>query len=422
MMLKTLDESEVSQKTKDNLMTAKFSLITSFPFISFLSVSIEYKYTNDIPTLGASTIPNNRIYINPEFFDKVLKNNKERTFVIAHEMLHIFLDHISRQRQMCYDPMLFNVAADFCINGYIMEIEQALRQTSSDRSRFEMPKMALHDLRFKGMSADEIYHLLLQESKGNAKKSASKYGAGETGFDKPRPLDELPDEEMPSEKTRAENRQRLSAAMAMNKPQDNSRLMGTGAAGLIREFEAMFDSKMNWRTVLGNFVDETAKSYYTYNKISRKSYDVIFPSLAGKHLTIAVGIDTSGSMSESDLVEALTEVKGIMESFDSWKLTLMSCDTEASVIGTYESESGDDFTTVSKALIGGGGTDMYPMVQEAERMDETPACLVIITDGYIPPIEQQSDVPTIFVVTTTGNKDLKLENYPVIQMNDAETL
>jgi predicted metal-dependent peptidase len=403
----------VSEKAKRHLTTAKIDLVRSYPFIGFLIMSTEYRFTDEIPTLAATTIGNNIIFINEKFIEFGLKSRKERAFVIAHEVLHIFLEHVGRQREMVYHPPLFNVAADFCINSFLKEL--------NDDKFLKMPSMGLYDKKYVGMSADKIYHILLQDSGGDHEKAAGKYGARNIGGDYSgggqRPFDEISDENI-SDSKRTENRQKLAAGLAQNDA-NNLKNMGSGAADLIRAFQDLIESRIPWRQVLREFITETNKCRYTYNRISRRSSkSVIFPTMTGDHVSLLFGVDTSGSMSPKDLSDAMSELRGILYEFDGWNITFVSCDTSANVIGEYNSDDGDDFDVIDKKLIGGGGTDMNPMVRYSNEMEEPPAVNIILTDGYIPEVTEVKDIPTILVITREGNKELESKSCEILFMDN----
>jgi len=420
---------EVTEELKKALLNAKIDLTLKYPFMGFLVMSCNYYYTNDLPTMAATTIPTSTVFINPDFMMNILKNRKERAFVLAHEILHIFLDHIGRQRELTYHPMLWNIAADYCINSYLKHMDTAEKTLA-------MPDFGLYDVKYKDMSSDAIYHDILEEAKNSLEKALEEFGepgdgeedgeeggqggegSGEGKGKKPRPFDHISQEEVGAA-TKAENKQKISAAVGQASADD--RQAGSGSAGLLRLFENMIEPVIPWKNLLQDFVTETSRNRYTYNRISRRSNTVCFPTMTGDHIKLAFGVDTSGSMSAADLGEAMTELASIMDTYESWDMDLMSCDTKAHIIDSFNSEDGDDFTSVNKELVGGGGTDMAPMVDMANEMDDEPACIVIVTDGYIPEqsVETAIDgIPVLMIVTRAGNKDLNVEGAQVIHIND----
>lgn len=412
--------------SKQNLVTARIDLVRIFPFFGFLIMSTEYHFTKACSTMMATTVGGNKIYVREEFLNEM--NRKERAFVIAHEMLHIFLEHIGRQTDNAYNGKLWNIATDFCINSYLIELNE---------SRISMPKIGLYDKKYKSMGADEIYHKLLEENDNDVNKACEQFGHGEPqqldengkpvegdgSQGQQRPFDEVGKEPM-TDAQKTENHQKISASLAQTDT-ESLKQMGSGYADLIRELEGLVSSVIPWQTLLRDFLTTTSKNRYTYDRISRKSYHggIVFPTMTGENIELVFGVDTSGSMSSNDLNEALSELHAIVEeACDTWKLDLLSCDTHAHLIGEYDSEDGDDFTSIDKSLVGGGGTDMAPMVEYANEREDVPSVCIIVTDGYIPEIPNAEDVPVLLIITTAGNQELTMddENITIIQMKDAE--
>jgi len=405
--------NEVSDRAKQALVTAKIEIIRAYPFLGMLIMGTEYQFTDDIPTMAATTKgPNgNLVLVNEKFLLESLPNKAQRAFVIAHEILHIFLEHISRLTDNNYHGKLWNIATDFCINSYLVELNS---------KKLEMPSMGLYDKKYKDMSADQIYQVLLEENNNDPEEAASGFGGGDPSNESgagQRPFDEISKEEV-SEDAKIGNRQKVAASLSETSD-ESLKNMGSGAAGLVRVFRDLIESKIPWAQVLREYIVESAKSRYTYNRPSRRSSgNVIFPSMTGEHVNLVFGVDTSGSMSEKDLSDAMSELKAVTEEFDSWAITFLSCDTEANEIGSYASEEGDEFITIDKGLIGGGGTDMNPMVEFANEMETPPNAIIIITDGYIPEVDTVEDVPVILVVTRDGADDLESAECNIIKMED----
>ena len=78
-------------------------------------------------------------------------NELELRFVIAHEVLHVALRHMNRRAGR--DALLWNVACDYVINGWLIEMQVG-----------EAPAMGLlHDAQLKGLSAESIYDRLVTD-------------------------------------------------------------------------------------------------------------------------------------------------------------------------------------------------------------------------------------------------------------------
>ena len=87
------------------------------------------------------------IYINP----LASLDELQCRFVIAHELLHVGLAHHSRRQGR--DPFLWNVACDYLINAWLMEMRIG-----------EMPSLGvLFDSGLQGLSAEAIYDQIISE-------------------------------------------------------------------------------------------------------------------------------------------------------------------------------------------------------------------------------------------------------------------
>lgn len=415
----------------ENLTDAKFQLTRAFPFMAFLTLTTEFVFCESVGTMAATTVGGNKVFICEKFLNEELPDTKQRVFVIAHEILHIFLEHNGRQVDNNYHQKLWNVATDYVINAFLVHMEKD-NQSGSTHGKMEMPPFGLYDEKYWQWSADAVYQDLLEQADNDPDKAAGQHGGNgdlnempSDGNGEPRPFDEVSAEEV-TEAERAENRQRIAAAISQSESLDQQKKMGDGAAALLRQFQEIIESKISWKTLLAEYVESTAANQFTYNKVSYMSHNpfgIIYPALDGEHIQVGFGVDTSGSMSSADLNEAASELKGILDQFESWTLELMSCDTEAHLIGEYDSEEGDDFSTIDSNLVGGGGTLASPFVRLVDESDEKPAVLIIVTDGFIPVDDLdtaaiQSDVPVVVLVTSGGNTSLELDNVRVICMDD----
>ena len=143
------------------------------------------------------------------------------------------------------------------------------------------------------------------------------------------------------------------------------------------------DPKMNWRELLRMQLESTIKSDYTWMKTSRRGWDMdaVMPGMNRTDaIDIAVYIDMSGSIGEAQGKDFLSEVKGIMESFESYKIHIACFDTEVYNPQQYNSENLDLIEEYE--LAGGGGTDFDCIFRHLKDEQIEPKRLVVFTDGY----------------------------------------
>ena len=131
-------------------------------------------------------------------------------------------------------------------------------------------------------------------------------------------------------------------------------------------------------------------SSYTYSRRSRRQSaapgNVILPAVFHPRLDLAVVFDTSGSMGTQDQTDSLSEAAGILRAVGS-DVQVFAGDVHARFAKAVRNVSAIE-------LIGGGGTDMRPLLKAAS--DTRPHGVVIFTDGYTPwPQEGEMKAPVI---------------------------
>lgn len=142
--------------------------------------------------------------------------------------------------------------------------------------------------------------------------------------------------------------------------------------------------RVDWRARLRRLaqaaVSRAGAADYTYSRPSRRdagaSRGYVSPGLHAPQVEVAVVVDTSGSMTEDDLRDALSEVVGVVQAVGA-RVQVAACDAQAT-----------RFRPVRRVedvrLIGGGGTDMRVGITAAARLRPRPAACIVLTDGDTP--------------------------------------
>ena len=165
------------------------------------------------------------------------------------------------------------------------------------------------------------------------------------------------------------------------------RSYGSTPGGWLRWANRVLEPRVDWRKELRaslhrGITEVTGAVDYSYQRPSRRwsnSSKVILPSLRSRHPEISILLDTSASMSEELLGQALAEIDGLMSTvgirFNCLKI--FTCD---SVVGKPQRvRRSSDLN-----LIGGGGTDLAQGIDAAVQSQPTADLLIIITDGFTP--------------------------------------
>lgn len=144
---------------------------------------------------------------------------------------------------------------------------------------------------------------------------------------------------------------------------------GSLPAGVERTIEDLLYPKLNWRKLLNRYVKRHRGGKLNWRRPNRRwiQQGVYYPVKREKELKAAVAIDTSGSISEEELRDFLSEMKGILTSFRSFKVRMFAADADIHTEATAESLQ--DFEQFQTEIKGRGGTDYRPVIEELREDD-----------------------------------------------------
>ena len=360
----------VDRIVREKLVTARVGMLLRASFFGNLATRL--KLVNADEWLATAATDGRNFYYNSRFIE--LLKPREIEFLFGHEVLHCVYDHFGRRGDR--QPQLWNIANDYCVNADLKRHRVGEFITS-------IP--CLYESKYEGKSSEEVYDDLYK----NAEKiniddlidrmiddhmdgDGDNDGSGEDGAGSKRPK--------MSEAERAQVRDEIKEAMlSAAQTCDASNL----PAGVKRIIQQLTEPKMNWRELLRMQLESTIKSDYTWLRTSRKGWhvDAVMPGMKNTDaIDIAVGIDMSGSISDAQGRDFLSEIQGIMESFDSYHIHVFAFDTEIYNPQQYNSENLENITDYD--LQGGGGTDFECIFNYLKAADIEPKKLVVFTDGY----------------------------------------
>ena len=368
-------DAQVDAQVREKIIGARIALLLKAPFFGNLATRLKLENADEwCPTAATD---GRKLYYNTEFLKKMPA--KQLEFLIGHEVMHLVYDHMGRNGDR--DRRLFNCAADYCVNQDLL-----------DQKIGEKIPVGLYDQKYRGWSAEEVYDdlyakadkisiedlekmLLDEHLDGEGDDGEGDADGGETpnGKDgKGRP--KLSEEE--KKQIRDEIKEAVISA---------AQTAGAGQlpAGVRRLIKDLTEPQLNWRELLQQQIQSTIRADYSWARPSRKGWDMdaILPGNdLEKEIDICVAVDASGSMSDEMLKDILSEVKGIMESYNSFKLHLWSFDTEVYNATVFTAENIDEI--MDWEVGGGGGTLFETNWQYMVDNDIAPKKFVMFTDGY----------------------------------------
>jgi predicted metal-dependent peptidase len=369
----TITDPRIDAIVREKLITARIALLLKAPFFGNLATRL--KLVNADEWLGTAATDGRNFYYNSMFVNSLPQ--KQLEFLVGHEVLHVVYDHMGRRQDR--DGQLYNIAADYCVNADLIASKIGEKITV-------VP--VLYDKKYEGMSSEQVYDLLFENADkvdmaDLAKQLLDEHldeeedgeEDGDTKDGKPGPgPDKMSKEERKA--LRDEVREAiLSAAEAA----------GTGnvPSGVKRMIKDLTSPQLNWRELIRQQVQSLVKSDFTWARPNRKGQhmDAILPGNSfAETIDVSVSIDASGSMSSEMLHDILSEVKGIMEAFDDFKLDVWTFDTKVYGYEKYTPDNIDDIDDYQ--LQGGGGTDFECNWAFMRENEITPKLFIMFTDGY----------------------------------------
>lgn len=362
-------DKKVDEQAREKLITGRIGLLLKQAF--FGSIATRMKLINADEWCNTAATDGRNFYYNSRFINML--RPKEIEFLFGHEVLHAVYEHVGRCMDNKFIPDLHNIACDYAVNQDLIEHKVGEMITT-------VP--CLYDTKFKGWSSEQIYKYLYD----NATKidmqdllkqllddhiDGSEDGESGQGDGKGKP--KLSQSEMQAIKDE------LREAVISAASQDAGNL----PAGIKRLLKDLTEPQMDWREILRMNLESLVKSDFTWMRPSRKGWhiDAVLPGMKpGEMVKVAVAIDTSGSMTDKMIKDFLSEIKGIMESFNEYEIYVFTFDTQVYNPVKFTSENLDDIAEYN--AMGGGGTDFECAFDHMKEVDLNPERFVFFTDGY----------------------------------------
>ena len=322
------------------------------PFFGSLALRLTLVEYPGIPTAATD---GRRILYNPKFIEKLTLD--ETKGVLAHEVMHCATQHHTRRQSR--DPWKWNIAADGAINPVLKA------------ARFTLPEGHIDNPAWHGLYTEAIYPLIPDDPNGG-QDGSDPGGCGSvmdaTGPDgKPATHAEL---------TEVDQDWKVATIQAAQQ----AKIMGKLPGGLERLLDEILNPKVDWRSVLRRFLEQTARNNYSWSMPNRRyiQQGLYLPTLYGTEEggKIVVVVDTSGSIGGPEINQFAGELSGMLETFLGLETIVLYCDTQVAHVETFT----HDDLPLQLHPKGGGGTDFRQPFLWIKHQREEPKALVYLTD------------------------------------------
>lgn len=381
--------------------------------------------------------------------------------VLLHELKHILGFHLQRMHKISQpSPLLWNMATDIIINNDILqdatrteghivlpegalfdfqylkhtaeEVYQALLEEQGAQGNAQDQQKPSQNAQgpeaaqetAEGKSAGGKSGQMQREGPGDAQSTGPSQGSsgtrleretrqvlGEKGGD---PLDgdlfEVPhNPEVFGSQHRNQIKQALEAGRKLaERTPLSDRHAGTLGHDMELVLEALFSNRLPWEHLLLEYVTEHFADYSycppDYSQVGLKLWrqggrQIYVPRITGTNLRIALGVDTSGSVSEDELRKIVGQAEDIVTAFDNVEITVYMFDTEVKKEFLLSAHNLCEIQN----MVGRGGTDFRPVIEKAAASDQQ--LLVIFTDSFGPYPSVLPAMDLLWVMTTPEYRD-----------------
>jgi predicted metal-dependent peptidase len=316
------------QTSRERLTRARAWVSLRYPFFAVLALHLPDKPAS----VKTAQTDGRSLEFNPEYVAG-LTDDQTRGLVL-HLVLHAALGH--PWRRGARDAGRWDRACDIVVNGVLRKLLVVRLPLGADAI----------DPSLEHLSSEEIYGLLPQDLMPPDSGAMTQAQTGDS-----QSLESFWQDA------------RTAAANADERP-----------ANLERHYPKS-RSSVNWRSQLERFVLRGAQDY-VWNPPDRRmmAHNLIYPSLAGDVLRIAVAVDTSGSVGLELIGKFMAELKAMARAHPQISGLVLYADATVN-------EVHDLRRAPPPSVRGGGGTGFEPVFRELERRREVVQALVYLTDG-----------------------------------------
>lgn len=334
----------------------------------------------------------------------------EVVFLIVHEILHCAYAHMIRRGDR--DASLWNMACDFAINQIIVR-----------EGIGSMPRGGLLEDRFNNMSADEIYNILVDEGAEpqdtlDEHMDGSEGGNGDSNGDSRGNMNDILGKDTASSKN-IDSDDIIDAIEDFQETMKSASASCSDTPDSIRKMiDKLSKPVIDWRPKVHKTMKSHIKSNSSFSHPSRRGHvltntlrntgalcrnqSIILPGLIPEDtIDIAIGLDTSGSISEHMLHDFISEVISITKMFSTFRILLFCWDTEVHNPQVFTQSNASEMA--SYELQGWGGTTVGSCFEFFKESNKRPNQFICFTDGYFfnEELTQYENItPTLFVVHT----------------------
>jgi len=371
-------------KTAENkIATARMRLLMSEPFFASLLLQLKVVDATQKPEIKTMATDGKNLFYNDDYINEL--SESEFIFVLAHEVLHVALEHHLRCGRR--DLRLWNIACDYAVNLQLLNANIG-----------KMPQGVLLDPAYENMAAEEIYQRLARSrgTKHNIDNDNQQSNdlTGDPGgcgavLDATANLD---DSDITA--LRRQNQIAVRQAVAVAAAQAGGRdRLPEALKGIIDQITKV---RVDWRMLLRHYIDESSCQDYSWGLPNRRmlAFNIIMPGLVADGLSqLVIAVDTSASIDLPLLGEFAAEIQAAFDEGLADQLIVISADTKVRNVQSFE--KGD---TLCLNPVGRGNTAFADTFNWIRNNAPSASLVIYFTDLMTRDFGIAPDAPVLWAV------------------------
>jgi predicted metal-dependent peptidase len=373
------------------------------PFYGLFLIGLNKELSDSVATACvAKDGINTKLVISPKFWETLGEGCK--VAVLKHELLHIAFKHLQMFDEY-EDKTLLNVAADLEINQYIQDEYKdktwdGLEIDHAPWAELKLPEKA---------GTRKYYELIKKEAEQNPDGDIAKFldaAKAANGDGEPREITlgdgskvtvKASHEFWKQYENMDEAEKKLMEKQIEHQLKDTANQVQKQRGHIPGELKELIDSLyvseeavIDWRAYLRRFNGMASKVFTkkTRRKPNKRFYGNPALKIKQKKNTL-VAIDTSGSVSNDDLREFLSEIHHIYKT--GTEITVIECDAQIGNVYEYKGQFSDDYKASGR-----GGTSYEPVLDYLFEHKDRFQNLIYLTDGECS-VREAPCKPTLWV-------------------------
>lgn len=361
--------------------TSTSAAVGDAPYLSLAVYALVTVSCDEVESISADE--HWRLYVNPRWLDQATVRTVAAE--IAHAALHLLMDHAGRARSMqvgSREADAWRTAADTGVADQLarMSLPPVVARTTDARllgnlsteERFAVLNRL--DVPPPGQSSEDGTDLHGECACGSAADGRTR------GFELPADADSGGVDRVAADQIRK------AVAIAYQGWRDD-RQPGIEPGEWARFVTSTLDPVVPWQQVLSSAVRRavgwtSGLVDYSYARPSRRQAavrSIVLPGMRRPQPDAVIAVDTSGSVDDGLLAQALAEVSGALSACGTADSSVRVLSVDAAVNAVQRVRKASDVR-----LVGGGGTDMGVGIAAAAELRPRPDVVIVLTDGETP--------------------------------------